>query len=154
MITVSTLRTVFDILFVPLKAAWGIRMRQARQLCREMVLGLCIWAIPVTLVLCLLTTQRLTVIAGMLVGTLGAAGILYDMYHQLDIALDLEPKHAQRRTQMAALRRTCVMGVMIALSMVFSQYVHPSGVIFGLFGLKVSALLYPTLHKQLGKRKD
>lgn len=128
-------------------------MRQARQLCREMLLGLCIWAAVVTLVLCLLTTHRLAMIAGMLVGTLGAAGILYDMYHQLDIALDLEPKHAQRRTQAAALRRTFVMGVIIALSMVFSQYVHPSGVIFGLLGLKASALLYPALHKQIEKRK-
>jgi hypothetical protein len=75
------------------------------------------------------------------------------MYRHLDIALDMDVKYAQRHIQTAALQRFFLMGAVVAVSFVLSDYIHPVGVILGLFGVKITALLNPILHKHLlGKR--
>lgn len=128
-------------------------MRQAKQVCREMIIGLGIWTIPVLILLVVITGQPLAAAAGTLLGALVAVGMIWHMYRHLDIALDMDPKHAQRHTQLASFQRLFVMAAVMAVAFLFSSYLHPLGVILGLFGIKVSALIYPVLHKQLEKRK-
>ena len=81
-----------------------------------------------------------------------AAGILLHMFRHLDIALDLEPKQASRHIRAAAAKRMIVMAVCAGVSVYLSQWIHPVGVILGLFGVKISALLYPTIHRIFGKK--
>ncbi|MCD7826091.1 MAG: ATP synthase subunit I [Clostridiaceae bacterium] len=127
-------------------------MRQAERVRRELILGIVIWMVPVMLLLVLLTpASRLAAAAGVLAGSAGAAGIVCHMYRSLDAALDLPPKQARTKAQLAALERTFLMGVLIVAAMLLPEYIHPAGVIFGLFGVKVSALMYPVLHKQAEK---
>ncbi len=128
-------------------------MRQARRVCKEMMIGLAVWSIPVAVILTVLARHHVAMVAGVLLGTLTAAGLLWHMLHHLDIALDMDAGHAQRHTQLAAIRRMMIMGAVLAGSMLYPQYAHPVGTVFGMFGMKISALLYPALHKQIQKRE-
>jgi hypothetical protein len=65
----------------------------------------------------------------------------------------MDVKYAQRHIQTAALQRFFLMGVVVAVSFVLSDYIHPVGVILGLFGVKITALLNPLLHKYLLGRR-
>ena len=72
------------------------------------------------------------------------------MYHHLDIALDMDVKHAQSHIQSAAIKRLFFMALIVAISMAGYKYVHPLGTILGLFGIKISAYLQPMVHKIAG----
>ena len=67
------------------------------------------------------------------------------------IALDMDAKHAQSHTQFAAFKRMFFVGVIMAAALVLPQYVHPIGVVFGIVGLKITALMYPKLHPVIQK---
>ncbi len=90
-------------------------------------------------------------LCGVMLGGIVAAGILFHMFRHLDIALDLEPKQAGRHIRAAAARRMAVMAVCAGASVYLARYIHPVGVILGLFGVKISAFLYPSVHKMLGR---
>jgi len=124
-------------------------MRQAKQVCKEMLIGLVIWVAGVGIILTILATHRFAAIAGVLVGGAVAAGIILHMYRHLDIALDMDAKHAQKHIQAAAFQRIFFMAAAVGVSFVLSGYIHPLGVILSLFGIKVTALLNPVLHKHL-----
>ena len=74
-----------------------------------------------------------------------------DLSKDLDIALDMDAKHAQSHTQFAAFKRMFFVGVIMAAALVLPQYVHPIGVVFGIMGLKITALMYPKLHPVIQK---
>ena len=126
-------------------------MKQARQLCKEMIIGLILWLIPVLLILTIIAPNHLAMAAGVLTGGAVAAGLLWHMCRHLDIALDMDAKHAQSHTQFAAFKRMFFVGVIMAAALVLPQYVHPIGVVFGIMGLKITALMYPKLHPVIQK---
>jgi len=129
----------------------GTGMRQVKQVCREMFAGLIIWMAAIALLLAVIAANKLAALAGLLIGTAAAAGLILHMCRHLDIALDMDAKHAQTHTQFAAFQRMLIMAAVIGLSMVVSAYVHPIGVVLGLFGIKVTALLNPVIHKLMQK---
>ena len=129
-------------------------MRQAEKLRKELLTGLVIWLVPVLLLSLVIANHRLAMLAGVLAGGATAAGLLFHMYHHLYIALDLDAKHAQSHTQFAAIQRLAIMAVVLAASMVYPAILHPIGVVLGIFGLKITALMNPFLHKQLVKRRE
>lgn len=122
-------------------------MRQAKQILREMMISSGIWTLAVALVLVIVGGNKLSMLFGALLGGLAAIGILWHMFHHLDIALDLEPKQAARHTQMAAVRRVAIMAAALAVSMYFYQYAHPLGTVLTLFGIKLSAFAQPVVHR-------
>ena len=93
-------------------------MKQARQLCKEMIIGLILWLIPVLLILTIIAPNHLAMAAGVLTGGAVAAGLLWHMYRHLDIALDMDAKHAQSHTQFAAFKRMFFVGVIMAVALV------------------------------------
>ncbi|RKI41810.1 hypothetical protein D7V96_08945 [bacterium D16-59] len=124
-------------------------MRQAKQVCKEMLLGLAIWVAVIGVILTVIATHRFAAFFGVLAGGIVAAGIILYMYRHLDIALDLDAKYAQRHIQIAAFQRLFFMGAATAAAFVLSEYIHPAGVILSLLGIKVTALLNPVIHKYL-----
>ena len=106
------------------------------------------------LVLAVIASHKLAAVGGVVAGTAVAAGLILHMYRHLDIALDMDAKHAQSHTQVAALQRMFIMGLAVAVSMMFSKYIHPVGVVLGIFGVKITALLNPLLHTKLEKWKQ
>ncbi|MDE6853311.1 MAG: hypothetical protein K2J67_12665 [Lachnospiraceae bacterium] len=99
----------------------------------------------------IVSDRRWAMLCGVVLGGMVAAGILFHMFRHLDIALDLEPKQASRHIRAAAIRRMAAMALCAGASVYLYRYVHPVGMILGLFGVKVSAFLYPSVHKILDK---
>lgn len=132
-------------------------MRKAKQIRKEMCIGLVIWAFVILVVLeilCIpLQINHFSMAAGVVTGTVAAVIIIWHMYRHLDIALDMDAGHAQRHTQMAAMQRMFIMAFVMGVSFYLWQYIHPAGVIFGIFGIKITAFLNPAIHKRMEKRK-
>lgn len=129
-------------------------MRQAKQIVTEMMIGLAVWGVVVLVVLLIVAQNKLAAAAGVLVGLLTAAGLIFHMYRHLDIALDMDKGQAQRHTQFAAMQRMAIMAVVLAVSMTQYRYIHPIGTVLGIFGLKICAFLQPWVHKMRQKRKN
>lgn len=129
-------------------------MRQAKQTVTEMLCGLAIWGMAVLLVLEIISHNRLAMAAGIAAGLLTAVGLIFHMYRHLDIALDMDSGHAQRHAQFAAVQRLAIMAVVLAVSMVGYRKIHPVGTVFGIFGVKVCALMQPLVHKLCRKGKN
>lgn len=102
----------------------------------------------------IIASHKLAALAGIVVGTAVAAGLILHMYRHLDIALDMDAKHAQSHTQVAALQRMFIMGAVMAVSMLWWEYIHPVGVVLGLFGVKITALMNPLIHKAKHKLRS
>ena len=122
-------------------------MRQTKQIIADMMTGLVIWGVLVLVVLEIVSHSRLAMAAGVLAGVLTAAGLILHMCRHLDIALDMDSGHAQRHVMFAAMQRLAIMAVVLAVSMTQYRYIHPIGMVLGIFGLKVCALMQPWTHK-------
>ena len=122
-------------------------MRKARKILNEMMIGLVVWLIPVLIILLIIAHNKIAIALGVLWGGVWAAVLLLHMYRHLDIALDMDPKHAQGHVQFAAIKRMFIMAVVIVISMTAYRYIHPVGTVFGIYGMKISAYLQPMVHK-------
>jgi hypothetical protein len=119
-----------------------------------MMIGLAAWGIFVLLILEIVSRSRLAMAAGVVLGVASAAFLILHMCRHLDIALDMDSGHAQRHTQAAAIQRLVIMAVVLALSMTWYRYIHPVGTVCGIFGLKISAFLQPTVHRLLLRYRE
>lgn len=122
-------------------------MRKARKILNEMMIGLVVWLILVLIILLIIAHNKIAMVLGVLWGGVWAAVLLLHMYRHLDIALDMDPKHAQGHVQFAAIKRMFIMAVVIVVSMTAYRYIHPVGTVFGIYGMKISAYLQPMVHK-------
>lgn len=121
-------------------------MGKARQLRKELICGLIAWCVVILIPLMICSENRLSVFLGVATGGLTASGILFHMYRHLEIALDMDVKPARRHMQFAVTQRFVIMAVVLAVSMMYYQWVHPVGTVLGLFGIKITALFYPKYH--------
>lgn len=128
-------------------------MRQAKQTLKELMAGLAVWGAAVLAILMIVSRHRLAVACGLILGLTVAAGLLWHMYHHLDIALDLDEKHAGRHMQASSMKRFLVMAVVLAVTMTQYRYVHPIGTVLGMFGMKISAFMQPKIHKLMTAHK-
>lgn len=126
-------------------------MDKAKQVLKEMFTGLIVWLVAAMVILIIISNHKLAMAAGLLLGGMAAAGLMIHMYHHLDIALDMDEKHAQSHIRYAALRRLFFMALIIAVSMIFYKYFHPVGAVIGIFGMKISAYMQPIVHKAIGR---
>lgn len=129
-------------------------MRKARKILNEMMVGLVVWLIPVLIILLIIAHNKVAMALGVLWGGVWAAVLLLHMYRHLDIALDMDPKHAQGHVQFAAIKRMFIMAVVIVISMTAYRYIHPVGTVFGIYGMKISAYLQPIVHKFIVAHKS
>lgn len=118
-----------------------------------MIYGLIVWTVTIALILVIVSDRKWAMLCGVVLGGMVAAGILFHMFRHLDIALDMEPKQASRHIQVAAAKRMIAMALCAGASVYLYRYIHPFGVILGLFGVKISAFLYPSIHKIFEKKK-
>lgn len=126
-------------------------MKKAKQILREMMIGLGVWLLLVLIILEIIYRGSLNIMFGVLSGGAAAAVLLVHMYHHLDIALDMDAKHAQRHVQIAALQRFAIMAVVLAAAMIGYRYAHPVGAVLGIFGVKLCAYFQPVVHKVIDK---
>lgn len=124
-------------------------MDKAKQILKEMFIGLAAWLAAAMVILVIISNHKLATAAGLMLGGATAAGLMIHMYHHLDIALDMDEKHAQSHIRYAAFRRLFSMALVIAVSMIFYKYFQPIGTITGIFGMKISAYMQPIVHKAI-----
>lgn len=127
-------------------------MGKVRQLCKEMICGLVMWCVVILVPLMIVSESRVAVFFGVVVGGLVSVIVVFHMYRHLDIALDMDAKRAKGHMQFAVIQRFIIMAVVLGVSMVYYSWIHPIGVVFGLFGIKITALFYPVYHKLFEKR--
>jgi hypothetical protein len=89
----------------------------------------------------------------LLVGLIGAAGLAYNMYVNLDKALDMDSDKARSHTTTHAFLRLFASAGLMAVGIIihWSAFV---GVTVGLLGLKGAAFMNPAIRKVLEKRKN
>lgn len=125
-------------------------MEEAKRTMREILIGLFLWGIVITVPGVLIAGNPLAYFLGVLAGCLVAMGLLFHMYRHLDIALDMDRKSASGHMMRSAMIRTVVMALAVGGSFYFGKYVHPAGVILGLWGMKIAAYLQPVIHRYMG----
>lgn len=126
-------------------------MKKVKQILKEMFIGLVVWLLPVLIILVIAANHKAAMAMGVLLGGAAAVVLILHMYHHLDIALDMDVKHAQSHIQFAAIRRLFFMAAVLAVSMIWYEYFHPLGTVLGIFGMKMSAYLQPAIHKIMGR---
>lgn len=129
-------------------------MKQAKKVFREMLVGLLVWVILTGVLLALVMQEHFAAAVGSAFGGVVAVGIIFHMYRHLDIALAMDAAHAQRHIQMSSVQRLLLMGVALVAAFLFPKYIYPPGVIVSLFGIKITALLNPFIHRLLCKRME
>lgn len=123
-------------------------MSSAKETLRELQLGIGLWGVLVLLAgMFCLRNDRLAYGAGAIAGVLTALYLSWNMYHHLDIALSEDKQFAKKHVQIWAVMRLIVMALVVGMSMVFYTYVHPIGVVLGIWGLKIAAWTQPMIHK-------
>lgn len=125
-------------------------MKKVKQTLKEMFAGLAVWLLLVLIILVIISSNKVAMALGVLLGGSSALGLLLHMYHHLDIALDMDIQHAQSHIQVSSMKRLFFMAVVMALSMIMYKYIHPLGTVLGLFGMKISAYMQPIVHKIAG----
>ena len=126
-------------------------METARKSLYNLILGIWIVAVPVTIVGMLLSDPPLKFLWGELIGSVVSTGFAFHIYHTLDIALDLDSDHAASRARQGSMIRSLVtMGVLL-IGIFLREYISVIGIFTGLLGLKVSVYLQPLMEKIGGK---
>lgn len=125
-------------------------MEIAKRTVREMYLGLLCWGI-VLLLPVFFVPNKIPYISGVITGCLAAVFLLIHMYKHIDIALDMDKKSAEAYMRRTSLARTLIMALVVGGSVYLGRYVHPAGVVLGIFGMKVSAYMQPVIHKYIGE---
>lgn len=109
---------------------------------RDLYVGLLLYFLIVSVLGVVLVTDKLGYVLGVLVGVCASFGFAYHMYRTLDKGLDMPEKAAQRYV----LSRSCIrlfMMLVVAYVGLFVEGLSFLGVVLGLFGLKISALMQP-----------
>ncbi len=93
----------------------------------------------------------------LMIGMLGAAGMVIHMYYSLNKALDMEPARAENHVRISYLQRTAVLSLLFAAGVYF-KIVTVVPCFLGVMTLKTSAYLQPYINKwivnRLSKTKD
>lgn len=123
-------------------------MNKAIETVKELLIGIGMWLLVIIIAGCIfLRHDRPAYIAGALLGGITAAYLVWNMYRHLDIALSADVKFAEGHIRKWSVIRMCIMALVVGLSMVFYVYIHPVGVVLGIWGLKAAAWIQPLLHK-------
>jgi small-conductance mechanosensitive channel len=123
------------------------------QTIKELYIGLAVYGV-LFMILGMIFMRPIIVYAlALLVGLIGSAGLVYNMYVNLDKALDMDSEKARSHTTVHAfLRLFASAGLMVIGIMIhWSAFV---GVTVGLLGLKGAAFMNPLIRKLLEKREN
>ena len=124
-------------------------MREEKQTLMEMIIGLLIGTLLVGTIGVLIASNKLAYILGVLFGSIVALIVLFQMYYTLGKSVDMEGKRATRYSVTASIVRIALMGVALAVGVLWPQLFSVVGILFGLLSLKLCAFIQPLIHKVL-----
>ena len=122
---------------------------KTKEIVKDLLTGIGLWVVLTIVIGCLfLHRDTRSYICGVLVGGGAAVFLVYNMHRHLDIALSsMDMAFAESHVRKWAMIRLFIMALVVGGAMVFYTYVHPVGVVVGIWGLKVAAWLQPKVHK-------
>ena len=120
---------------------------QVKQTLRELMIGIGILSVLVLLVGNLVLRGNLKFSLGVLAGTVTAVCLSFSMYRSVLIATEFPEKEASGYMKKTALYRMVIMIVVVGAAAYFLQGYGLFGVVIGILTLKLSAFLWPVIHK-------
>jgi hypothetical protein len=123
------------------------------QTIKELYIGLVIYGSFFMILGMIFMSPRWMYALALITGIIGAAGLIYDMYVNLDKALDMDSDKARSHTTTHSFLRLFAAAGLMAIGIVihWSAFV---GVTVGLLGIKVSAFMNPWIRRLLEKREQ
>lgn len=117
----------------------------ARKTLYRVILGIGICFAAVILVGVWFVENKLAYISGELVGSVVAVGLMFHLYHSIDIELDIGEAKAKAHSKWNALIRLAIEIAVVALCCFIPEYIDPVTVLIGLFGRKIGAMMVPVI---------
>lgn len=122
-------------------------MEQGIKTYREMVAAIIFQVIVYSAAGAFISRQYVMFPVSVVIGGAVALGVLGNMRRCIDISLDLDPDTAKKYGRRQSVVRIATMGLALCVSFFFRDYVNPWGVLLGVFSLKFSAYLQPSVHR-------
>lgn len=122
-------------------------MKIARISLIEVIIGIWLIAVVVILAGVFFVSNPLAYIAGEIVGSATASGMMLHLYHSIDIELDLPEKKAVNHARIAGAVRSLLEIAILFASFFVSGWVSPYTVLAGLLARKIAALMVPFMEK-------
>jgi energy-converting hydrogenase Eha subunit A len=132
---------------------WSDSQKSPLQTIKELYIGIAIYGGFFMILGMIFMRPRWIYALALIAGLIGAAVLAYNMYVNLDKALDMDSDKARSHTTTHAFLRL----FMAAGMMVIGIMIHWSafvGVTVGLLGLKVSAFMNPMIRKFMERREQ
>ena len=118
-------------------------MRSERKTLLWLIIGNFIYAAMVSIVGAFFFSNKISFALGVFWGSIGASIYAVHLYNSLQKSLDMDEEAAAKRESGQALIRMLIMIVVVVAGLVMREWLHPCGVIVGVFAIKVSAYLQP-----------
>lgn len=124
-----------------------MKMSKEKETLCMLIAGNLLYAAVVCIIGVLLVDNKGSFVLGTIWSALGACIVTIHLYCSLQKSLDMDADSAQKRERVQAIIRMIIMIVVVGSGLFLSDILHPLGVVFGAFALKVSAYLQPLIHK-------
>ena len=120
---------------------------QVRQTLRELMIGIVLTALIVLLVSNLILRGNLNFSIGVILGAVTALVLSFSMYRSVLIATEVPEERASGHMKRTAMYRMVIMIVVIGAAALLLRGYGLFGAIIGILTLKLSAFLWPVIHK-------
>lgn len=118
-------------------------MRSEKQTLFWLVIGNFIYAAVVSLVGAFFFQDKIAFALGVFWSSIGASIVAIHLYNSLQKSLDMDEVGAAKRESGQAVIRMLIMIMVVVVGLAMKEWIHPCGVIVGMFALKVSAYIQP-----------
>lgn len=118
-------------------------MRRERQTLFWLIIGNFIYATVISLVGTCFFQDKMSFALGVFWSSIGACIVTVHLYNSLQKSLDMDEEGAAKRESGQAIIRMLIMIMVVVAGLVMKKWMHPCGVILGMFALKVSAYAQP-----------
>jgi hypothetical protein len=122
-------------------------MKEARISLWEVVIGIWIFAAVVILAGIFIVPNPLAYVLGELVGSVTASGLMFHLYHSIDVELDLPKKRAVSHSRVMGIFRSGLEIAVLFGSFFVPDWILPYTVFAGLLSRKFAVLLVPYMEK-------
>lgn len=122
-------------------------MKAARISLWEVIIGIWILALVVILAGVFFVPNPLAYVLGEVVGSAAASGMMFHLYHSIDIELDLPEKKAVNHSRIMGMLRGGIEIVVLFGSFFVAEWILPYTVFAGLLARKIAALMVPFMEK-------
>lgn len=112
-----------------------------------LVIGIWMIGIVEGLIGVAVSQNTLAFLLGILVGCAAATFSSFHIYHTLDMAMDLDERHATVHAKKGSMIRLIISFTLLLAACYWKQFVSPVALLIGLLNLKFSVYLVPIMEK-------